>query len=257
MKLASLFLALIFVLALVSPSFTFAKEKVYSNDSRIPEVDGDYQDPQDKNVRVRVFVHKEKSRKVSPALVCDDTDSSATVGWAGWKLPAGNWTYNLNPSSVPSTVGAANLATMTVSGFDAWEAAQNKVTFSAGATTTKVKSSNDGKNIIAWGRTSGSALGVTYVRYYTSTKLVVDVDTIMNKRFAWSWNGGSSTTCGDPNSYDAQNILVHELGHWLGLNDFYTNDFTNNTMYGYGSRGETKKITLTSGDTAGVAAIYQ
>lgn len=255
-RLISLFLSSLFLFTALSLP-AYAKEGVESNDSGIPEVDGDYKDPKNSNVRVRVFVHKAKNHNSSSLLVCDDLDSTTTVGWAGWKLPAGNWTYRLNPSSVPASVGAANLATMATSGFGAWGTAiQNKVTFVTGPTTIKVKSSNDGQNIITWGRASGSALGVTYVRYYTTTRLVVDVDTIMNKKFAWSWNGGSSTTCGNPNSYDAQNILVHELGHWLGLDDFYSGDYINNTMFGYGSKGETKKISLTSGDILGALAIY-
>ncbi len=256
MKVISLLLSFILFLALALPFSAFAENKVGSNDSGIPETNGDYQDPHNKNIRVRVFVHKVKNHDAQALLTCDDPGSTASVGWAGWKLPAGSWTYRLNPSSVPSSVGGANLSTIAAAGFSAWQGAQNKVTFTAGPTTTKVRSSYDGQNIIAWGRTSGSALGVTYVRYYTSTRLVVDVDTIMNNKFAWSWNGGSSTTCGNPNTYDAQNILVHEQGHWLGLDDFYTAGFVNNTMYGYGSKGETKKISLTSGDIFGVAAIY-
>lgn len=254
MKAIPFFLSFILLFFVILTPNALAKERAESNDSGIPEVDGDYREPRDKKVRVRVFVHKAKQQMA--ILTCDDPNSTATVGWAGWKLPAGSWTYNLNPSSVPSSVGAANLATIATNGFGAWQGAQNKVTFIAGPTTTKVRSSYDGQNIIAWGRTSGSALGVTYVRYYTISRLVVDVDTIMNKKFAWSWNGGSSSTCGDPNTYDAQNILVHEQGHWLGLDDFYTAGFINNTMYGYGSKGETKKISLTSGDIAGVEAIY-
>ncbi len=256
MKLISLLLGAL--LLFVTFSFpVYAKEGADSNDSGIPEVDGDYRDPINARVRVRVFVHKAKNHNSPSLLVCDDPDSTTAVGWAGWKLPVGNWTYRLNSSSVPSSVGAANLATMATSGFGTWGAAvQNKVTFVAGPTTTKVKSSNDGQNIITWGRASGSALGVTYVRYYTTTRMVVDVDTIMNQKFAWSWNGGSSTTCGDPNRYDAQNILTHELGHWLGLNDFYSSGYVNNTMFGYGSKGETKKSSLTSGDILGALAIY-
>ena len=255
-RLVSLFLSVLLLFAALSLP-VYAKERVESNDSGIPEVDGDYKDPMDSRVRVRVFVHKTKSHNSSPILTCDDPDSTATVGWAGWRLPVGNWTYRLNPSSVPSSVGGTNLAIIADNGFNAWEVAQNKVTFVEGPNTSKTRSSYDGQNIIAWGRTSGSALGVTYVRYYTSTRIVVDVDTIMNKKFAWGWNGGSVATCGDPNTYDAQNILVHEQGHWLGLDDFYTSDFVNNTMYGYGSKGETKKNSLTSGDIAGAAAIYQ
>lgn len=256
MRIASVFLGLLFLLAVSAIVPASAKVNSDSNDSGIPEVNGDFPDPKDKNVRVRVFVHKEKGRDVQTALVCDDVDSTTTVGWAGWKLPAGNWTYNLNPSSVPSSVGAVNLSIIATNGFNELESAQNDVSFVRGSDTGKTRSSYDRQNIISWGRTSGSALGVTYVRYYSASGLVVDVDTIMNKKFSWSWNGGDSTTCGDPNRYDAQNILTHEQGHWLGLDDEYTAGFVDNTMYGYGSKGETKKNTLTTGDRAGIAAIY-
>ena len=108
---------------------------------------------------------------------------------------------------------------------------------------------------MAWGRTSRSALAVTYTWYYTNTGEVADVDTIMNNSYPWSWGGGSAT-CAYPNSYDAQNILTHELGHWMGLDDKYTEEFINNTMYGYGSPREAKKDTLTNGDIAGLLTIY-
>ncbi len=206
---------------------------------------------------MRVFVHPEKPTKTQlGVVVCDlaDPDSTATVGAAGWKLPS-SWTYQPNPSSVPSSVGGANLATIAGNGFADWTAAaNNKVTFTQGANTTVARQAYDGKNIIAWGRTSGSALGITYIRYYSSTGQVVDVDTIMNKRFPWKWS--NSSTCADSSSYDAENILNHELGHWLGLDDMYTAAYVDNTMYGYGSKGEVKKNTLTTGDTAGATAIY-
>lgn len=254
-----IFSALLGFLLLLTVAFfvpVSAKVSPESNDSGIAEVDGDYPDPVNHKVRVRVFVHKAKSNRLPALAACDDPNSTSTVGWAGWKLPTGNWTYNLNPSSVPSSVGSANLSIIALSGFSIWQTAQNKVVFVRGSDTLKTKSSYDRQNIIAWGRANGSALGVTYVRYYTTSGLVVDVDTIMNKRFAWNWNSGDSTTCGNPNTYDAQNILTHEQGHWLGLDDHYDTSFANNTMYGYGSKGETKKDTLTSGDIAGIAAIY-
>ena len=112
-----------------------------------------------------------------------------------------------------------------------------------------------GKNIISWGRTSGSALGVTYIRYFSSSGLAVDVDTIMNKKFLWRW--ANSSSCAYPDSYDAENILNHELGHWIGLNDEYSvANFQHATMYGSGAKGEVKKNTLSTGDASGASAIY-
>lgn len=222
----------------------------------IPEKNGDYPDPEHKGVRVRVFVHEPKEKpSTSVSAVCSaDNESTAVVGATGWKLPSTVWKYKINTSSVPSSVGASNLSTIALNGFNSWTNAvstiSSKPTLTPDGTTIKTRSSYDGQNIIAWGRTSGSALGVTYTRYYVSSGLVVDVDTIMNQKFPWTLN-----TC-SASAYDAADILVHEQGHWFGLNDHYTADYVENSMFGYGAKAETKKITLTTGDKAGINLIY-
>lgn len=234
-----------------------ASAKNQSTYPDIPEQNGTYDDPGHPGLKVRVFVHPERPTKSTPSvLVCElaDPDSAAVVGATGWKLPS-TWTYNLNPSSVPSSVGGTNLSAIASNGFADWAGAANgKVAFARGADTAVSRQAYDQKNIIAWGRTSGSALGVTYVRYYTSTGQVVDVDTIMNKKFPWKWSNSSS--CAVPTAYDAENILTHELGHWLGMDDEYDAAYQHNTMFGYGSKGEVKKNTLTGGDIVGAFAIY-
>ena len=46
------------------------------------------------------------------------------------------------------------------------------------------------------------------------------------------------------------------LGHWFGLDDEYDTAYSNNTMFGYGSKAELKKITLENGDKIGIDNIY-
>lgn len=258
------FLISLLALADYTPLTSNAKENRENNKegtettseaNEIPEKNGDYPEPGNKRVRVRVFVHQPKD-SLSAAASCEDPDSEAVVHKTNWKLPAGSWIYNLNSSSVPSSVGQSNLATIVGSSFEKWQEAQNKVSFNRGNNTSKTKSSFDRLNIIAWGRTSGQALAVTYIRYYTSTGLVVDVDTIMNKKYPWSWTAYLPGLCGKSNSYDAQAVLTHEEGHWLGLDDEYEASYFNNTMYGIGYKGDLKSDTLTIGDKNGVAAIY-
>lgn len=254
-KIISFVCSLITAFALIAVAHVASA--AHGRPSTIPAENGDYPDPDHPSIRVRVFAHPERpTRDESSALVCNlaDPDSTDTIGATGWKLPSA-WTYNLNPSSVPSSVGGNNLATITANGFADWAAASGgKVAFTRGPNTNTDRQTYDQKNIIAWGRTSGSALGVTYVRYYPSTGQVVDVDTIMNKKWSWKWS--NSNSCADPSAYDAENIMTHELGHWLGLTDEYDAADQSATMYGYGSKGEVKKNTLTTGDTAGTAAIY-
>ncbi|MDH7476198.1 MAG: hypothetical protein QHH09_01865 [Microgenomates group bacterium] len=242
-----------------------ADQKNFSNSSakEVPEKDGVYDDPEHPGVKVRVFVHRTKPEKPgrlptpTPKLTCglDDPQSSAVVSTGPWILPV-QWKYNLNPSSVPSSVGSENLAIMAANDFESWsKATGNKIIFTRDKDTNVSRQSLDGINLIAWGRTSSSALAVTYIRYYPENGLVIDIDTIMNRKFPWNWSGGS-TNCAYENYYDAEDILTHELGHWIGLGDEYDNLYANNTMYGYGSMTETKKISLTHGDEEAAYSIY-
>ena len=227
-----------------------AQSSNQSSNAVIPEKNGDYPEPKHPGVRVRVFVHEPKTQtNITSATCSPDDPSDAVVHPAGWHLPSGNWQYSLSVSSVPSSV--SDISSVAANAFNVWQSAQNKVTFSRTSDTTKTRSSYDRQNIIAWGRTKGTALAVTYTRYLTSTREAVDVDTIFNKRFQWTWSTGSCS-----NAYDAQDILTHELGHWMGLEDEYTSNYVNNTMYGYGSTAEIKKNSLTYGDILGVQAIY-
>lgn len=243
-----------------------------SNDSdeqiALPEQDGTYNVPGRPDLKIRVFVHRAKpTPNPTPNIICNlpDLDSDTFIGGAGWHLPAGNWTYTLNSDSVPSTVGSTNLAIMAADAFTRWSEAtgvSTKVSFTKSVSnTTVIKAALDGKNIITWGRANGSALAITYIWSSNVTGEVREVDTIMNVKFPWSWSNptnwtSSANICADQNSYDAQSVMTHELGHWLGLNDFYTTEYQNNTMYGYGAKGEIKGTTLSTGDINGIIAIY-
>lgn len=237
---------------------TFAKGKP----ATIPERNGVYDDPEHPGIKVRVFVHQAKNSShgkpnpsPTPAPSCvptTDPDSTAVDGLTGWSLDT-NWTYNLNPGSAPSGLGG-DLATIAQNAFARWHAPTG-INFVEGKTTSVNKQAYDGINTVAWGHTSGSALAVTYTRYYSSTGQVVDVDTIFNKQFAWTWS--NEPNCAIPGAYDAQDILTHETGHWVGLDDEYDNAHVNNTMYGYGATGEVKKDTLATGDYNSALNLHQ
>jgi hypothetical protein len=269
-----LIICVLVTLVALSASFTvvLAKNSSQADEQILPEVEGVYDVPGQPKLKLRVFVYKAKATPgatTPPSLVCslaDDNTSTSTPAWTGWKLPSA-WTYSLNLSSVPATVGGSNLRTMARDAFDRWTAAsRERVNLTEISTNTKTRAVRDGLNIITWSRTSGSALAVTYTWYIPSTGEVVENDTIMNKKFTWYWSDPASwssnpnntpgATCAYQGVYDAQDILTHELGHWFGLNDHYTGDYANNTMYGYGSKTETKKDTLTNGDISGIQAIY-
>lgn len=266
---------------LLSPISIFAIEKPSAPAApevpAPPDVSGIFDVPERPGMKVRVFAHPARpdrpaapGKKSSPSpsasvkpvtselLACglQDPDSASVVSEAGWKIPDGNITYLLNTASVPASVGKTNLPVIVKAGFDQYsQAISGKVNFVKGSDTTLSRARLDGKNIITWGRASNGTLGVTYVWYYPSTGLTAEIDTVMNNRYNWSWS--NSNVCADNKTYDAQDIMTHELGHWLGLADEYDQiGFGNNTMFGYGSLGEVKKNTLTTGDISGLSGIY-
>ena len=89
-----------------------------NDNAQIPEKNGDYPDPEHPGVRVRVFVHEPRKPNAIVPTTCDDPNSSAVVHTAGWKLPRGSWSYTLNPSSVPTSVGSTNLSLIASNGFN-------------------------------------------------------------------------------------------------------------------------------------------
>ena len=131
--------------------------------------------------------------------------------------------------------------------------------FVEGAATRIKVAKNDGVHVVAWGSVSSrNAIAVTYTWYIPSTGEVVDQDVIMNANLPGSYTsvGNPDQVCGGLTSYDVRNILTHEVGHWVGLDDLYGSVDQDLTMYGYGDKGELKKDTLSNGDKLGMVAIY-
>lgn len=266
-RIIQLATALSFLIAGIQPALAGAVSS--HGQPALPETAGVYSVPGHSKLKLRVFVHNARSSHGShhgggpsvPNLTCGltDPDSSTADGVTGWKLPAGTWTYRLNTGSAPSLIGAGGMASAAANAFSAWSntSVGSSVSFVRGANTGTSRASLDGQNIISWGRTSGSALAVTYTWYNTSTGVVSEEDTIFNSKFSWEWTDQSvHSGCAYQGYYDAQDILTHELGHWMGLDDNYDASFTDNTMYGYGSPTEFKKDTLATGDISAVNTLY-
>ncbi|HLM84486.1 MAG TPA: matrixin family metalloprotease [Candidatus Bathyarchaeia archaeon] len=257
MKKARLITATIGALAFL---FAFQVSVFAAGNANIPEKNGVYDVPGHPNLKVRVFVHEAKpnfGKKSESLPACVDPDSLSVVKSAGWKLPSGTWEYYVNSASAASFVGSS-FSEIASKSFAEWENGTDLQTnFSYAGDISTSNYAYDKKNVLTWGSVSSSnALAVTYTWFDRRTKLAVENDTIMNKKFPWSWSSLESGVCGISGKYDVQDILTHELGHWVGLNDHYTSAYANNTMYGYGSTQEVKKDTLTTGDTAGVNKIY-
>lgn len=208
-------------------------------------------------IKVRAFIHR--PRVVEPAhlgtcLPDNPTTPDTNYGLTGWHL-SGSIRWRLNPSTVPSSVGASAARAAIDAAFDAWTAADASKVFIDGGNTTAKGARFDGVNAILWKRIGASSIAVTYVWYYTATGQVAEVDTIFNSRYPWRVfpTGDGCSTLFD--AYDVLNIGTHEFGHWIGLDDLYNDADRDLTMYGFGAGGELKKRSLAAGDADGANAV--
>lgn len=138
--------------------------------------------------------------------------------------------------------------------------------FVDGGTTSAAPGQQDGRNVIGWGWLPLGAIAQTTVYYYPTSGRIVEADMTLNSRYSWAYT--PPTTCavssiycnpgpaGPAGAYDLRNIVTHEAGHMMMLDDLY--GWTNRglTMYGYGRPNQRSKDSLGTGDKLGVRAIY-
>jgi hypothetical protein len=186
--------------------------------------------------------------------------STARPG-ADWYGPAkwssGAFDYRINTANIPGDVSSSSFITYATASFQTWEDDPgSSIDFSYLGTGTGTAGSQDGTNTVGWGSIGGSTIAVTYnwASYSTGnydSLRITETDMKFDSSKSWS-----AQSLGVTDRYDVQNIGTHEAGHTFGLGDMYESADSEQTMYGYGSTGETKKRTLEWGDRAGVAALY-
>lgn len=118
-----------------------------------------------------------------------------------------------------------------------WNNTSSPFYFNSGSSGHKIITVNRGIN------------GVPAFASCNAGSILTDCDIEINSSYTWS-------TSGESGKYDVQNILTHELGHWLKLHDLYLSSDSEKTMYGSAYTGETKKRTLDTDDINGINAIY-
>ena len=155
--------------------------------------------------------------------------------------------YFINPSGGPSGSLSEIQASM-----QTWTSVStSSFTFiNGGSTSSTAWGEKDGKNIVCFGSMgSTGTLAANYKWYYTSTGKIVDSDIKFNTDYPLKTDGSAD-------AYDVQNNATHEFGHSLSLDDLYSASDSDKTMYGYGSKGETKKRTLNQDDKNGITYLY-
>lgn len=103
----------------------------------------------------------------------------------------------------------------------------------------------DKTNIVDFGALPMSALAQNYTWYVG--KEIVEVDLRLNSGYKW-------TNVEGVDRYQVMNVVTHELGHQMGLDDL-SDPHDGLTMYGLIDRGELNKTTLGFGDLKGAWAI--
>lgn len=166
--------------------------------------------------------------------------------------------------------GGPSFGTAIQESFNTWNSARDNVAGIAfsykGETTRSAGGDSDGHNVISWQDLTKSypgAIAVTTIWYWPGLNVIVEVDTAMNNGygFTWSYTPPNASGCDDPVSattgyFDVRNIMTHEAGHFIVLDDIYNDAHALLTMYGYGSTNELNKDTLALGDTLGFQAAY-
>ncbi|MGI8407981.1 MAG: matrixin family metalloprotease [Actinomycetota bacterium] len=102
----------------------------------------------------------------------------------------------------------------------------------------------DGTNLVEFGELDGP-LATNYTWYQGSEMLEVDLR--LNKAYSWTPRYGG-------NRYNIQNVVAHEIGHQIGLEDL-GDPHGALTMFARIFKGETSKLTLGRGDLKGAGFV--
>jgi hypothetical protein len=197
-------------------------------------------------------------RRIAALVAVVVLGGAATSGlhaWAAYTSArwAGTATFTLNRSSV-TDVGASAAADAIQTAMNAWNNSGANVTLAlSGGDTNASQLVNDGVNAIFFRQDGGGAIATNYT-WWDGSNRIVDSDIVF-------WNGGrvfftGSTGCSG--GYYIEDIVVHELGHGLGLDHSYFVDPYGATATMYPTLGACDQNfrTLSSDDIDGVRSLY-
>ncbi len=153
----------------------------------------------------------------------------------------------------PGKGGARKAAEAITAAFAAWDV-PFAITLTEQHGTPPAAIANDGRNVVrfitdhwdpAWG---SDALAITLTSHDPATGRITGADILINAvRHRWTAEACEA-------EYDLQNVVTHEIGHFLGLAHEPVD--TEATMYASSGRCERKKRDLAGDDIAAVAYVY-
>lgn len=164
-----------------------------------------------------------------------------------WTQHTAAWSYNAvgKPSGLTGELAALNAAA------NSWTAAGASFTYTGGGTgsgnTGACSGSGlDGANTLGWAPQSGAVLAVTCTWYGQSSNPGNAIEFDMQIDPGWDWTTGSSI------NIDLQSVILHELGHALGLGHSADSSAVMFASYCQGCN----KRALAPDDIAGITSLY-
>jgi hypothetical protein len=184
------------------------------------------------------------------------------IHWDKSMIPV---SYFINLYGQPSNLSRSDMINGVKASFNTWEADErSSIDFNYAGETNLVPDTLDGTNVVGWGHLDKGVIAMTSL-WYLPGRVIIDCDVTLNTDPGYSWtqtdigaNDPDGQRINDTDLYDVdiQNIMTHEAGHWLMLDDLYDQIASEQTMYGSAGDRELKKRSLESGDIAGVRYIY-
>lgn len=197
------------------------------------------------------------------------------VGSTGQALPV-RWDLN-NTASIPNvanrrvryeigdagTVDAINFAgpisefEAVQNSFNQWRnITESELDFEfAGATTNAVSSASDNRNVIRWvdANIAAGVFAVTITTFDTTTAKLLDADMELNDRdFTWDTLGPTATQ-GVIGRAMIENVVTHEIGHFVGL-DHASN--ARSSLFFQSGPGLVSSVSLETDDRAAIISDY-
>lgn len=191
------------------------------------------------------FIHYKENKARRPRA--DSCYKLLGVKWSS--LPVN---YVINPTNPQGLSESFVTSTIALSA-ETWDAATSKELYNDAYDVdyTAQYGVQNFENAIVFGDYPDSGvIGVTSIWYTRYSKQIVEFDMLLNTDYVWGDASLNSSVM------DLLNIVVHELGHSVGLGDIYTSGCSTVTMFGYSDYGEISKRTLEAPDITGLQKMY-
>lgn len=201
------------------------------------------------------FVNLNPSRNYSR----NRTDGSNGTGTGPYLY----WSSNTIPIpyfiSYPTFKNLTSFTTAIHNSFRTWRSVSNTtIDFIGMGCSQSVLNENDGINNVIYTQKNWSydtSIIALTRNFYVATEsskqgLILDTDILLNAV------NHAFTTTAESGKHDVQNILTHEIGHWIGLGHEVAPIDVTATMYATASPGETNKRILHDNDISAVRAAY-